>query len=159
MVGVNFLKFYLFNFFHVDPPSLIDIQPPVSVMGNLGGQATVFCESQSLSPFEITWHKKIGNFTKNAAIRMDGEIKKGTYTRRVHLDFSLLSKEDTGVYYCVAKNVGGQHNRSVTVRIKSKMILLISVLSKIPKSPRKTNVNSNIFHGLKRCRVNLSAVG
>lgn len=97
-------------------------------MGNLGGVASVYCESMSISDFEITWYKKVGNLTENGVhTRMVSKKIEDHYIKRIHMDITNLTEKDTGVYYCVAKNVGGEEKKSVNVRIKSKYSIFFNL--------------------------------
>ena len=85
-----------------------------------------FCESQALSPFNISW-SKVGGFLSNNVIpgkveskKLAGPGKHTTYIRRINLMFNNFTEQDVGQYRCTAKNIGGKKSKILEVRMQSK---------------------------------------
>lgn len=85
-----------------------------------------YCESQALSPFNISWSKVGGSISKNVIPgkvepeKWQGPGKHPTYTRRVNLMFKNFTEQDVGQYECTAENIGGKISKILEVRMQSK---------------------------------------
>ena len=110
------------NTVHLGPPDPIDIDPIGTITDKVPAvpgeyAATATCDSRAESPFNLTWHRRVGNFTTNAQFSETIEdSEENLYEIRARLHFNEITDKDTGEYYCEAKNVGGVEEKSITVR-------------------------------------------
>lgn len=84
-----------------------------------------FCESQALSPFNISWSKVGGSISHNVVPgkvepkKLPGPGKHTTYIRRINLMFNNFTEQDVGQYRCTAENIGGKISKILEVRMQS----------------------------------------
>ena len=93
-----------------------------------------FCESQALSPFNISWSKVGGSISENVVVgkaelkKLKGPSKHTTFNRRITLMFNNFTQQDAGQYKCTAENIGGKMSKILEVRMQSKWFIFIVLI-------------------------------
>ena len=97
---------------------------PVTVETNIlavvkNGHASAYCDSQSLSPFSLTWEKKDGKISEHVSFKEEYSTKDGLHIYRVNMVIKNIDENDSGEYRCSAYNLAGKTSETVLIKLKS----------------------------------------